>query len=496
MKKITAAILMLLTVLCVCSCAAVPPSTTTALTETDADTETAEVTAEETTDEGYVADLPSERFEGEYNILIEGTFWSPAESLYYEEASDDAVLDAVWQRQTKIKEQFGTQIMLTPENDTTSVLRRSVKSGDAAYDAIITRMPLIATSASNGDLMDLNDAEGLDLSKKYWDQSANAAFSIGGKVFCTGGDIINTDDEVTWIMMFNKKLAKSYDLEDLYTVVKEGRWTFDYFYKLLKETGASKENGDGKWDYMDSYALSTHRDMAYGFFYAAGLTFIVKDADDLPVLNSTENEKIQQVLDFSLKVMREDNLTLDAHKWVNAHPHATDLTYEAFTEDRALFYGEVLYYVPQLRTMDTDFGILPMPKYDEKQKDYICFVNPAASLVGIPIYQKVKENAKKSGTILEALAYYGYKYLTPAYIEKQVKGKSTRDEESIEMIDMIMQNRSYDLELIHDWGTLASSYSDLVFNNKNNYASVFKKCQTSAEKRINNYLKTIEKNLT
>ena len=493
MKKILAVVLVMLSVIYACSCAGqeTPAGTDTA----DVSQETEEIPAAETEDPGYVPDFPDEKFTGEFNILCEGSFWSPAESLYYETASDDAVFDAVWMRVTQIKEQFGMDIIVTPSNDTTTTLRNSVKAGDAAYDAVITRMPLIATSASNGDLMDLKQAEGLDLTKKYWDQSASEAFSIGDKVFCTAGDIIITDDEVTWIMMFNKKLAKNYDLEDLYTVVKEGRWTFDYFYSVMKETGASKDNGDGKWDYQDSYALSTHRDMAYGFFYAAGLTFITKDVDNLPVLNVAENEKVQQVLEYSLKVMREDNLTLDAHKWTSVHPQATELTYAAFTEDRALFYGEVLYYVSPLRTMDTDFGILPMPKYDEKQKDYISFVNPAASLVGIPVYQKSKENAKRSGTILEAMAYYGYKYLTPAYIEKQIKGKSTRDVESIEMIDIIMKNRSYDLELIHDWGSLASSYSDLVFNNKKTFSSMYKKCSSAAEKKIKSYLKTIEKNM-
>ncbi|MBO4421945.1 MAG: hypothetical protein J5879_00785 [Clostridia bacterium] len=495
MKKTAAVILIVLTVLYVCSCAAPDDVVTGGATsaETEEVTETGEIT--ETEDAGYEAELPEERFEGVFNILIEGSFWSPEESLYCENTSDDPVFDAVWRRQTQIKEQFGAELMVTPSADTTSTLKKSVKSGDASFDAIITRMPLIAASASNGDLMDLKEAAGLDLTKKYWDQSASEAFSVGERVFCTAGDIINTEDEVTWIMMFNKTLARNFDLEDLYKVVKEGRWTFDYFYGLLKETGASKDNGDGTWDYKDSYALSTHRDMAYGLFYAAGLTFITKDADNLPVLNSAESEKIQKVLDYSLKVMREDNLTLDAHKWVSVHPHATDLTYEAFTEDRALFYAEVLYYVAQLRTMDTDFGILPLPKYDEKQKDYISFVNPAASLVGIPIYQKNKDNARRSGTLLEAMAYYGYKYLTPAYLDKQIKGKSTRDVESIEMIDIIMKHRAYDLELIHDWGNLATSYSNLVFDNKNNYASVYKKCSKTAEKKINTFLTSIEKNM-
>ncbi len=495
MKKIIAVLLAVITVLCVCSCTQTNVAQNTDTADTVVTTDTEAQTEAETEDPGYIPDFSEERYSGDFNILCEGNFWSPVDSIYYENTSDDAVLDAVWKRQTQIKEQFGVNIIVTPSEDTTTTLKNSVKSGDASFDAIIARMPFIATSASNGDLMDLNDAEGLDLSKKYWDQSASKAFTVGQRVFCTVGDIITTEDEATWITMFNKKLANSFDIEDLYTVVKEGRWTFDYFYKLLKETGATKENGDGKWDHLDSYALVTHRDMAYGLFYASGLSFITRDENNMPALDSANNEKVQYVLDYTLKVMREDNLTLDAHKWLSVNPNAAVLPFSAFAEDRALFYSETMSKVESMRSVDTDFGILPMPKYDEKQKDYISFVNPAASLVGIPIYQKAKDNAKRSGTILEAMAYYGYKFLTPAFIEKQIKGKSTRDAESIEMIDIIMQNRSYDLELIHDWGGLATSYSELVFDNKNNYSSVYKKCSSSAEKKIRSYLKMIDHNI-
>ena len=191
--------------------------------------------------------------------------------------------------------------------------------------------------------------------------------------------------------------------------------------------------------------------------------------------------------------MRDTQLTIDAHKWVHVNPWATILTQDAFEEDRALFYAEVLSTIINLRSMDTDFGLLPMPKYDEKQVDYITFVNPAASLVGIPIYQKNKENARRSGYILEAMAYYGHEYVMPEYIEKAIKGKSTRDEKSIDMLEILFKHRMYDLGLINDWNAYASGYSDLVFNNKNEFSKLYKKVEKSIGKKINKFVENIIK---
>ena len=89
------------------------------------------------------------------------------------------------------------------------------------------------------------------------------------------------------------------------------------------------------------------------------------------------------------------------------------------------------------------------------------------------------------------MAYYGHELIVPEFIEKAIKGIATRDVESIEMLDIIFKNRMYDLGLINDWGTIASSYSDLVFNNKSDYASTFKKTSKSAEKQLKNFLKKV-----
>lgn len=46
---------------------------------------------------------------------------------------------------------------------------------------------------------------------------------------------------------------------------------------------------------------------------------------------------------------------------------------DTFSSGRALFCGEVLQCARRYRGMETDFGILPYPKYDSEQKDYITY---------------------------------------------------------------------------------------------------------------------------
>lgn len=488
MKKILIAILVLSTVLAVfAGC-----GEKTEIEDTKPDGGETTVAPDETEDLNYVPDFPDVFYDTDtdFNILCENTFWGTTDQFFLEEDSDDPVKSAIYNRMLVIKEKFGVDIMITGSSNTQSELRTNETSGTADYDIVVGRMPLIASNAAEGHLADLTEIETINLEKHYWDQYANSQLSMGGKLYYTIGDIITTDDNATWTMMFNKKLARDLDLENLYDVVKEKRWTFDYFYTLISNN-ISTDNGDGTWDHLDSYAFATHRDMAYGFFYAAGLSFATKDSNDIPQLNLSSSEKIVDVLEYSVKVMREDNLTLDAHKWVHINPAAHILIADAFKEDRALFFCEVLSTIIAFREMDTDFGILPLPKYDEHQEQYLTFVNPAASLVGVPKSMYDKDEGYRSGVILEALAYYGYTMISPAYYEKAIQGQSTRDVESIEMLDIILKNRVYDIGLVNEWGSIPSSYNDLVFNGQTDYASMIDRRKKSATKQLGKFLKDL-----
>jgi hypothetical protein len=102
-----------------------------------------------------------------------------------------------------------------------------------------------------------------------------------------------------------------------------------------------------------------------------------------------------------------------------------------------------------------DFGILPLPKYDEIQDGYytLCW----AAVAAIPL---VVKDVEKSAVILEALNCYSYVDVIPQYTEIVLQRKLSRDDESAETVKLLAEGISM------DFGTLfyASIEPTLVFS--------------------------------
>lgn len=90
--------------------------------------------------------------------------------------------------------------------------------------------------------------------------------------------------------------------------------------------------------------------------------------------------------------------------------------------------------------METDFGIIPYPKYDEEQKDYCARV----SYYMPPMIPITNTNLELVGAVLEEANYRAKKNITPAYYDITLKGKYSRDPESISMLDLIFASRVID----------------------------------------------------
>lgn len=83
-----------------------------------------------------------------------------------------------------------------------------------------------------------------------------------------------------------------------------------------------------------------------------------------------------------------------------------------------------LYYAPEMRQMDRDFGIIPYPKYEETQNDYnIPVFTIALTYVSVPVTNGDIEN---TGIFMEYYAYLGHEYVLPALYDKLLQGKVTR----------------------------------------------------------------------
>jgi len=156
---------------------------------------------------------------------------------------------------------------------------------------------------------------------------------------------------------------------------------------------------------------------------------------------------------------------------------------DVFKEGRALFYIEGFGNVQKLRQMDMDFGILPAPKYNEAQEDFV-------SHGGYPYFTMIpKTNTEldRTGILLESLAYESMQTVKPAFYEINLKGKISRDNDSEAMLDIIFSTLKYDMQIavaqIHTG--VADNY---IGTGKTDFASYFTGIEANVQTQIDKLL--------
>ena len=411
-------------------------------TETNTENISEDTIAAETepeTEDPYRDTVEAEDFGGRtFHFLLYGTgaeiSWSVFDVIA-EEATGEGINDAIYNRNLTINEKYNVEITGQMDASALNTLNNAVKAGDSTFDAAFLDMYNSGSAAQSGSLMDYGMLPDIDTTKPYWDKRCISDLSIGNKVYFLTGDISTIDKKATWILMFNKSLIADFDLESPYDVVNEGRWTIDKFQEMSADV-SSDLNGDGKWTKEDQYGLATTPDTVHGLFYSCGGTYIQKDDSDLPVFDM-DIELCTTILETTGIILANKENTLLTTNITGSSDVIADIK-NCFIEGRSLFYGEVMFHVSGLREMADDFGIIPMPKLNEAQEDYVTYTNPAGPMLVVPM---TTADTTCTGKILESLASESHYTLTPAYYDIALKGKYARDTDSAAMLDIIFANR-------------------------------------------------------
>jgi len=97
-----------------------------------------------------------------------------------------------------------------------------------------------------------------------------------------------------------------------------------------------------------------------------------------------------------------------------------------------------------------------------------------------------------AGHVLNSLGYYGQQYIKPAFIDTTVKGKSLRDEDSVEMLEIIMDSIVYDLGIFYDFGSVKSGVDALGVNNTpDGFASMYASAESAVKEAIKSTLELL-----
>ena len=402
--------------------------------------------------------------------------------LTAEYITGEVINDAVFNRNRLIEEQFNISIneLVFEHGHMQTTIRQTVSAGDEVFDAIGVHLVTLPDLAQAGMFVDLFTVPYLDLEKPWWDQGTTRDLSIANRLFIMQGDLLIIDNDAMEAMIFNKRLLADHGLDCPYEIVRSGDWTFARFAEMSR--GVARDlDGDGLMDIRhDLFGGITQADTSISFLVSGGERIASKDADDLPFV-SFGTERSFRIMDYVSEIM------LDEQNFVQLHRYAGQLAIydeqvRMMEEDRALFSWIRMIIVERLRGMETDFGLLPLPKFDSAQPNYITHMNPHTG-VGIAIPVTASDLAR-TGMILEALSAESRYGLRPAYYEISLRGRYVRDDESEEMLDIILANTAHDIGYVFNFGNFAMEIVHFGTNRRADYASAFERALPRMERDI------------
>ncbi len=445
-----------------------------AVTDTQSVTESASQQTEAVTEEVYQApalDLGGEAF----TVLNSTTTWGFYTTFDLEEQTGDTLDDAVFNRNRKVEEMFNVKLLGADEDigSAANALRKTVNAGEDVYQSALIALSNISPLIQEQMLMDLRSCDTVQLDREWWDQEILSLYNIGGKdiVWFAASELSLTGLECTVVPFFNERILNNLDLESPYDLVRAGTWTFDKLGEYAK-AGANL-NGADSFDKYDTngpaqYGIVSYSTFPHAMVIAAGEDYIRLDTDGIPYL-AIENERF-----FSVA---EKIASLTATSGEFNEFNSGDIHYELiFRDGRALMTVAQVKATTKFRSMEDEFGILPMPKYDESQENYRCMRTGTSCVVCLPV---TVSDMEASGAVVDALSYYSYTDILPAYYDVTLTQKGLRNEDSVEMMNIIRDSRVPEIGSTFGWtSSIATQIETQLMNGRSDLASKIASAKT------------------
>ena len=159
---------------------------------------------------------------------------------------------------------------------------------------------------------------------------------------------------------------------------------------------------------------------------------------------------------------------------------------------RLMFQTVSLANLEKCRDYDVEFGILPYPKYDESQKDYISL--DWGGLMSVP---SSVTDPELVGAAMELFAWESENEVIPAYYDLVLAGKLSRDKDSSSMLDIVFDSIAY--EIGGNYFGFSNGFNDLFYalprlavsDKSSDFSSLYEKHSKSAEKEIEKFYKAL-----
>jgi len=270
------------------------------------------------------------------------------------------------------------------------------------------------------------------------------------------GDIGTVGKDATVFVAFNKKMVSSYNLtskygyETLYDMVDNKAWTQDVMYEMARSVYQDL-NDNNICDPGDVNGIAGQDGVIANMLISSGEKIVDIGSEGYPAL-SVDNERAYKVIGKAQEYYKSPrNGFISANDYFEqSKVPVRDIIVPEFKADRLLFFMDAILNLENIRDMESDFGVLPVPLYDKSQDGYVSQIGSwSANCVVIPNFV-VGEDLEIAAYLIEALAAVSRAKLNPVYYEQTLQYQIARDDDSMRMLDIIFESRTCELAEIYN----------------------------------------------
>lgn len=413
-------------------------------------------------------------------ILARGDDW------YYDEISIEAdevlniIDESVHEREAYVEERLGIDIVVDKrvigsKHATLADLTRDYfRAGTDAVDLLASPSNQGFALTTEGVMWDMRTVDNIDLSQPWYAQNFVDLATLNDMTFFITGDALLSLMRYSFATFVNLTLAERYSLPDMYKLVDDGEWTHDFMASTVANVYEDL-NGSGKKDDGDLFGFATS-DLTGADVYLSSFDLRMLEKNDEGFLvNVVDNEKMQSAV-TALCDLFHNNPGANALRFISGgHEYYT--MNSAFGSDQYLFADMRLISVEseEFINMESDYGILPTPKWNLDQEEYKTYVYDVYTVLGIVGTVK-EEELPMIGAFVEAYSCYSYNATREVYFETALKGRYVRDETSRRMLDQIIEAIYIDPACVYcqHLQLFCWNFRELIKNNNPNWASLYR----------------------
>ena len=369
----------------------------------------------------------------EFKVLLNNVYPIFERDFYVEDVESNNLNRVVYNRNNACEKYLGiTLVYVCEPGDWKSGISTKVENlvlSDACdYDMMAVAVNAGLNGGNIGIYQNIMEMEYINFDHTWWIQDMIEQNSINGQLYFLAGDACMTTYSSMGCVFANLAVAEKYKLDvDFYELVKSGNWTVEQLFTLFKKV-KDDSNGDGTLDPLtETYGWCDHGVGTRLMWSSCNINMLERKSDDTFVLREKLDTRTLKFVSDMKEAWESD---------LSYHTEKDDEMANAFASDRVLFATTQLARIEDIkgRSMESSFAVLPLPKYDTDQDDYISTSMANHNAIFFPVSISSPE---LSGKVAEFMGFYGQGYVIPEYYDVNLKYKQNDDKANLEMLDLI-----------------------------------------------------------